>query len=102
MDQFIATHLPACAAVNASGDTDKFAYLLGGRNFEYFSVGPAALADGVHYFILSPNDAAEGTGNMARRWRAGSPTMAGGWLTSPARSTGPCSSGTYRPARMTR
>ena len=59
--------------VNASGDPEKYSYLLGGRGFEYFSVGPAALADGVHYFILSPTDAAERTGNM-------SPALAS-WIT---------------------
>jgi hypothetical protein len=74
MDQFIGTWLPVCAAVNASGDVQKYSYLLNGRSFTYFSVGPAALADGVHYFILSPNDAAEDTGDM-------SPALAS-WITS--------------------
>jgi hypothetical protein len=92
MDQFIATHLPACAAVNASGDTDKFAYLLGGRNFEYFSVGPAALADGVHYFILSPNDAAEGTGNMG-------PALAS-WITDHGRRLADFPSQVYRTVQL--
>ena len=74
IDQFIAAKLPACAAVNASGDPEKYSYLLGGRALADFSVGPAALADGVHYFILSPNDAAERTGNMTpalARWITG-------------------------------
>jgi len=74
MDNFIATRLPACAAVNASGDPQKYSYLLGGRSFAFFSVGPAALAEGVHYFILSPTDVAEQTGNM-------SPALAD-WITS--------------------
>jgi O-antigen/teichoic acid export membrane protein len=74
MDNFIATKLPACAVVNASGDPQKYSYLLGGRRFAFFSVGPAALADGVHYFILSPTDVAEQTGNM-------SPSLAN-WITS--------------------
>ena len=65
LDQFIAARLPACAAINASGDPEKFSYLLGGRGFPAFTVGPAALADGVHYFILSPSDATEPTGNMS-------------------------------------
>ena len=65
VDQFIATTLPACAAVNASGDPQKYSYLLGGRSFAYFSVGAAALADGVHYFLLSPNDAAAREGDMS-------------------------------------
>jgi hypothetical protein len=74
MDNFIAANLPACAAVNASGDSQKYSYLLGGRSFAFFSVGPAALADGVHYFILSPTDVAEQTGNMT-------PALAD-WITS--------------------
>ena len=38
VDQYIAANLPACAIVNASGDSQKYSYLLGGRNFGYFSV----------------------------------------------------------------
>jgi hypothetical protein len=63
--QFIATKLPACAAVNASGDSDKYSYMLGGRSLPSFYVGPAALADGVHYFLLAPNDATEREGDMS-------------------------------------
>jgi O-antigen/teichoic acid export membrane protein len=64
-DRFIATTLPACAAVNVSGDLQKYSYLQPGRSFSYFSVGAAALADGVHYFLLSPVDATEEEGNMS-------------------------------------
>jgi len=64
-DQFIATTLPPCAAINASGDPLKYSYLLGGRNFADFAVGAAALADGVHYFLLAPTDATERSGNMS-------------------------------------
>jgi O-antigen/teichoic acid export membrane protein len=63
--QFIATRLPACAAVNASGDPQKYSYMLGGRSLPSFYVGPAALADGVHYFLLAPNDATEREGDMS-------------------------------------
>ena len=63
--QFIAAKLPACAAVNASGDAQKYSYMLGGRSLPSFYVGPAALADGVHYFLLAPNDATERDGNMS-------------------------------------
>jgi O-antigen/teichoic acid export membrane protein len=63
--QFITTRLPACAAVNASGDSDKYSYMLGGRSLPSFYVGPAALADGVHYFLLAPNDATEREGDMS-------------------------------------
>jgi O-antigen/teichoic acid export membrane protein len=64
-DRFIAAALPACATVNASGDREKYSYLLAGRRFAYFSVGPAALAHGVHYFLLSPVDAIEREGEMS-------------------------------------
>lgn len=64
-DRFIAAKLPACAVVNASGDAEKYAYLLRGRDFSSFYVGPTALAYGVHYFLLSPSDAIERTGNMS-------------------------------------
>jgi O-antigen/teichoic acid export membrane protein len=72
IDKFIAATLPSCAVVNASGDPQKFSYLLPGRYFSYFSVGPAALAYGVHYFLLAPVDATEHAGNM-------SPALAG-WI----------------------
>jgi hypothetical protein len=62
--RYIKATLPACAAVNASGDVEKYLYLAPGRNFGYFSVGSAALADGVHYFLLSPTDAIEENGDM--------------------------------------
>lgn len=64
VDHLIATTLPACSAVNTSGDAAKYSYVLGGRPFESFVVGAAALAYGVHYFVLAPNDAIEGNGNM--------------------------------------
>jgi hypothetical protein len=63
--RFIATALPPCAAVNTSGDPDKYSYLLPSRPIVYFSVGAAALADGVHYFLLSPVDAIERAGDMS-------------------------------------
>ena len=63
-DQTIAATLPACSMVNASGDSEKYSDLLPGYNFQSFSVGAAALAYGVHYFLLSPNDAIESNGNM--------------------------------------
>ena len=65
VDQYIAANLPACAIVNASGDSQKYSYLLGGRNFGYFSVGPNALANGIHYFLLAPTDAIERSANMS-------------------------------------
>ena len=65
VDQFIARRLPACSVVNVSGDVEKYSYLLPGRKFTYFSVGPAALADGVHDFLLTPVDAVTSNGNMS-------------------------------------
>ena len=64
-DQFIATTLPSCAVVNASGDSSKYSYLLRGRSFANFAVGAAALADGGHYFLIAPNDAIERSGDMS-------------------------------------
>ena len=89
--QFIAARLPACAAVNASGDAQKYSYMLGGRSLPSFPVGPAALADGVHYFLLAPNDATERDGaGWDPRWPPGSGTTASDWPTIPARSTERC------------
>ena len=65
VDHVISTQTPACTVVNASGDPEKYSYLLNRRYFSAFSVGPAALAEGVHYFILAPVDAIERTGNMS-------------------------------------
>ncbi len=92
VDQFIATHVPACAAVNASGDSEKYSYLLDGRDFVSFAVGPAALADGVHYFLLSPNDAAERTGNM-------SPALAA-WITAHGRRLADFPSQVYQTVQL--
>lgn len=64
-DRFIAAKLPACAMVNASGDPQKYSYLLGGRDFTAFSVGPNALANGIHYFLLAPTDAIEHSTDMS-------------------------------------
>jgi O-antigen/teichoic acid export membrane protein len=65
VDKFVAARLPACAVVNASGDAEKYSDVLGGRDFAFFYVGPTALAYGVHYFLLSPNDVIEREGNMS-------------------------------------
>lgn len=57
--------LPACTVVNTSGDVDKYQYLLGGRPVAAYAVGPAALAWGIHDFILGPHDAVAHYGNMS-------------------------------------
>ncbi len=49
---------------------EKYSYLLPGRQFSFFSVGPAALADGVHDFLLSPVDAVTNNGNMSPAFAA--------------------------------
>lgn len=61
----IQTTLPACTVVNTSGDVAKYKYLLGGRYVAAYAVGPAALAWGVHDFILAPHDAVALYGNMS-------------------------------------
>jgi len=63
-DRYIAANLPGCAMVNASGDSAKYSYLLGGRYFTYFGVGPDAIANGIHYFLLAPTDAIERSPDM--------------------------------------
>jgi hypothetical protein len=70
LDSFLARRLPACSVVNATGDVEKYSYLLPGRQFSFFSVGPAALADGVHDFLLSPVDAVTNNGNMSPAFAA--------------------------------
>ncbi|WP_067499388.1 glycosyltransferase family 39 protein [Actinoplanes sp. TFC3] len=55
---FVRETVPACTAINASGDPDKFAQLLPGYSITSYGVGSAALASGVHLFFLSDKDAA--------------------------------------------
>jgi hypothetical protein len=90
--QFIAARLPACAAVNASGDAEKYSYMLGLRSLPAFYVGPAALADGVHYFLLAPNDATEREGNM-------SPALAA-WIRDNGRRLADFPSPVYRTVQL--
>ncbi len=92
VDQYIARNLPRCAIVNATGDSGKFSFLLGGRNFAYFAVGPAALADGVHYFIITDADVAGSVGNMT-------PTLAS-WIRSNGREVGIFPSSVYRTVQL--
>jgi hypothetical protein len=91
-DRFIAATLPACDVINASGDPQKYSYLLPGRRFSYFSVGPAALADGVHYFVLAPVDAVENEGNM-------SPALAG-WIRAHGRRLATFPSQVYKTVQL--
>jgi hypothetical protein len=91
-DRFIASTLPACAVVNATGDAEKYSYLLPSRRFGYFEVGPAALAYGVHYFLLSSVDAAERSGDM-------SPELAA-WITAHGRRLAVFPSRTYQGVQL--
>lgn len=91
-DQFISASLPACAIINASGDSEKYSYLLGGRNFGYFGVGPAALANGIHYFLLAPTDAIERSQDM-------SPQMES-WIENNGRQLATFPSATYRNVQL--
>jgi O-antigen/teichoic acid export membrane protein/4-amino-4-deoxy-L-arabinose transferase-like glycosyltransferase len=63
---------PACSAVNASGDPEKFAYLLPGYTITDFATGPAALSHGVQLFFVSDKDA-------ALRYGSSSPALAA-WI----------------------
>jgi putative effector of murein hydrolase LrgA (UPF0299 family) len=92
VDQYITRNLPGCAMVNGSGDSEKFSYLLGGRNFAYFAVGPAALADGVHYFIITSADVAGREGNMT-------PALAN-WIRSNGHEMGVFPSSVYRTVQL--
>jgi len=60
---FIRGHLPACSAVNATGDVEKYAYLLPGYNVTEYATGPGAASHGVHLFFLSDKDVANRYGN---------------------------------------
>ncbi len=59
----IRATVPGCAAVNASGDAEKYAFLLPGRPVTYRASGPGAVSQGVHLFLLSDKDAAQRYGN---------------------------------------
>ena len=60
---FVRANLPGCTAINATGDTEKFAYLLPGYTVTAYGTGAGALANGVHLFFLSEKDAALRYGN---------------------------------------
>ena len=91
-DQYIASNLPACAIVNASGDSQKYSYLLGGRNFGYFSVAPNALANGIHYFLLAPTDVIERSADMSPE--------EGSWIEDNGRRLATFPSATYRTVQL--
>jgi O-antigen/teichoic acid export membrane protein len=52
----LGSQLPACSAINATGDPQKFAAALPGHPITRYASGPRALSHGVHYFLLSPKD----------------------------------------------
>ncbi|WP_346280447.1 lipopolysaccharide biosynthesis protein [Pseudonocardia sp.] len=53
---FIASQVPACAVVNASGDQFRWGYVVRTNPVAAYHSGPEALAAGVHVFILSTKD----------------------------------------------
>lgn len=63
--EYLRTRFPSCAAVNATGDTEKYAFLLPGRPVTFRASGPGALSQGIHLFLLSNKDAAERYGNAS-------------------------------------
>lgn len=60
---FVRATVPACSAVNATGDAEKFDFLLPGYTVTDFATGPGALSHGVNLFFLSDKDATERYGN---------------------------------------
>lgn len=72
MAEYVSTELPACAAVNASGDVQKYVYSLGPNPVSSFASGPRAASRGVRYFFLNPKDVFARYGRM-------SPDLAG-WI----------------------
>jgi hypothetical protein len=62
---FVRANLPACSAINVTGDPDKFIHLLPGYTMTYFGTGPGAVSHGVHLFFVSDKDAALRYGNAS-------------------------------------
>jgi hypothetical protein len=56
----VATQVPPCSAVNAGGPDDRARLLAAGVTVTEFSSGPAALAAGVRYFVLTGTTAQGG------------------------------------------
>ncbi|WP_306215178.1 glycosyltransferase family 39 protein [Actinoplanes sp. RD1] len=57
LTDYVAAHVPPCAALNATGDADRFELLFPGRPITTYATGPGALAHGVTLFVLSDKDA---------------------------------------------
>jgi O-antigen/teichoic acid export membrane protein/4-amino-4-deoxy-L-arabinose transferase-like glycosyltransferase len=79
---------PACTAVNASGDPEKYTYLLPGYTITDFATGPAALSHGVQLFFVSDKDAELHYGNS-------SPALAA-WVRAKGERLAAYPSATYR------
>jgi 4-amino-4-deoxy-L-arabinose transferase-like glycosyltransferase len=56
-EAYIRTYLPPCTPVNSTGDPFTWAATLTSNPIGDYTTGPAALAHGVHVFLLSPKDA---------------------------------------------
>ncbi len=78
--------------VNASGDSEKYSYLLGGRYFTYFGVGPDAIANGIHYFLLAPTDAIERSPDMTPELQS--------WIEANGQRLATFPSATYRTVQL--
>jgi hypothetical protein len=92
MADFVESRYQGCAAFNASGDIQKYAYSLQGRTVTKFGSGPGALATGVHLFFLNPKDAIAGYGRM-------SPDLAT-WIRSHGTPVAAFPSNTYQGAQL--
>jgi 4-amino-4-deoxy-L-arabinose transferase-like glycosyltransferase len=62
---YAGANLPACAALNASGDAERFEHLFPDRPITSYATGPGALSHGVTLFVLSDKDSAMRFGNSS-------------------------------------
>ena len=62
---FVAANVPACAALNATGDAERFQQLFPTRQIASYATGPGALSHGVTLFVLSDKDAGMRFGNSS-------------------------------------
>ncbi|GAA0492303.1 hypothetical protein Ade02nite_68900 [Paractinoplanes deccanensis] len=65
LTRYVAANVPACAALNATGDTERFVQLFPSRPITSYATGPGALSHGVSLFVLSDKDAGMRFGNSS-------------------------------------
>ncbi|WP_250007257.1 glycosyltransferase family 39 protein [Actinoplanes sp. M2I2] len=85
---YVGANLPACAALNATGDAERFEQLFPNRPITDYATGPGALSHGVTLFVLSDKDAGMRFGNS-------SPQLAG-WVRGHGTRLAAYPSATYR------